>query len=251
MPDYIPGGDAEFSAWLDNFVTYANANLAAIGLVAADLTPTTTAQSTWKTAYPAHITASAAALSARQAKDGARRGVEAAVRPLVRRLQASPAVSDAERASLGITVPDPGGTPVGPPTTMPVVRVECGARLQHTIHFTDSATPTRKAKPAGVLGAEIWVNVLPIGQPTPGDPDTFRFVALDPGRAAADIVRHRNARSFARRNGGVSRASTQTPYTLDFDAADGGKNAHYLLRWVNSTGQKGPWSETATVTIGA
>jgi hypothetical protein len=27
-------------------------------------------------------------------------------------------------------------------------------RLQHTINFTDSATPTRKAKPAGVLGAE-------------------------------------------------------------------------------------------------
>ncbi len=245
MPDYIPGGDAEFSAWLDNFVTYANANLAAIGLVVADLTPTTTTQSTWKTAYPAHVTAQDAAQSARQAKDTARTGVEAAVRPLVRRLQASPAVSDAERASLGITVPDPVGTPVGPPTTMPVVRVECGARLRHTINFTDSATPTRKAKPAGVPGAEIWVNVLPIGSHTPGDPDTFRFVALD----------------------------TQTPYTLDFDAADGGKNAHYLLRWpaldaaqtglgqllcdsprcqrVNSTGQKGPWSETATVTVGA
>jgi hypothetical protein len=35
------------------------------------------------------------------------------------------------------------------------------------------------------------------------------------------------------------------------DAADGAKNAHYLLRWVNSTGQKGPWSKTATATIGA
>jgi hypothetical protein len=28
MADYIPGGDAAFNAWLDNFVTYANANLA-------------------------------------------------------------------------------------------------------------------------------------------------------------------------------------------------------------------------------
>jgi hypothetical protein len=186
------------------------------------MTPVTTAQTTWNTKYPAHIAAAAAAISAREGKDAARRGVETAVRPLVRRLQASPTVSDPERASLGITVPDPGGTAVGPPTTMPVVRVECGARLQHTIHFTDSATTTRKGKPAGVLGAEIWVNVLPIGQPTPGDPDTFRFVALD----------------------------TETPYMLDFDAADGGKNAHYLLRWVNSTGQKGPWSETPTVTVG-
>jgi hypothetical protein len=44
---------------------------------------------------------------------------------------------------------------------------------------------------------------------------------------------------------------TRTPYTLDFAGADGGKNAHYLLRWVNPTGEKGPWSETATATIGA
>ena len=37
MPDYIPSGDAEFSAWLGNFVTYASANLAALGLVAGGM----------------------------------------------------------------------------------------------------------------------------------------------------------------------------------------------------------------------
>ena len=37
MLDYIPGGDAEFGAWLGNFVTYASANLAALGLVAGDM----------------------------------------------------------------------------------------------------------------------------------------------------------------------------------------------------------------------
>jgi hypothetical protein len=41
------------------------------------------------------------------------------------------------------------------------------------------------------------------------------------------------------------------PYTLDFNAADGGKNAHYILRWVSPGGEQGPWSETASVTIGA
>ena len=41
MADYIPGGDAAFNAWLDNFVTYATANLANLGLVAGDLTPVT------------------------------------------------------------------------------------------------------------------------------------------------------------------------------------------------------------------
>ncbi len=44
MAATIPGGDAELNAWLDNFVTYATANL---GLVAGDLTPVTTAQTAW------------------------------------------------------------------------------------------------------------------------------------------------------------------------------------------------------------
>lgn len=65
--------------------------------------------------------------------------------------------------------------------------------------------------------------MLPIGSPTPGDPDTFRFVALD----------------------------TKTPCALNFDAADGWKNVHYLLRRVNSTGEKGLWTEAATVSVGA
>ncbi|NOT01154.1 MAG: hypothetical protein HOP29_11055 [Phycisphaerales bacterium] len=60
MPDYIRGGDAELSAWLDNFVTSADANLAAIGLVAADLTPVTTAHSTRKTALAENLEAQAA-----------------------------------------------------------------------------------------------------------------------------------------------------------------------------------------------
>jgi len=223
VPGYIPRPDGDFNSWLVNFVTYANANLAALGLVAGDMTPVTAAQTTWNAAFPAHVAAAANALSARQGKDAARTGVESAVRPLVRRLQASAAVSAAEKASLGITVPDTSGTPVGPPTTHPVISVETKARLEHTIHFSDSATPTKKAKPAGMLGAEIWVNVLPVGDPTPTDPADFTFVALD----------------------------TRTPYTLDFPGPDGGKNAHYVLRWVNTTGEKGPWSETATATIGA
>ena len=180
MADYIPALDAEFNAWQANFVTYANANLAGLGLVAGDMTPITAAQTTWASTYPAHIhiTAQASAESARAAKDGARVSYISLLRSLVKRLQASPAVSDAERASLGITVPDPGSAPIGPPKTRPVVSVECGQRLQHTINFTDEATPTRKAKPAGVLGAEIWVNILAVGQPTPTDPTSFNFVAL-------------------------------------------------------------------------
>jgi len=219
MADYIPGPDASFQAWQSNFVTYANANLAALGLTAADMTPITAAQTPWVNGFTAHIAAVNAAKAAKQTKDEARAAYVAAIRPLVRRLQASPQVSDAERASLGITVRQEPG-PIGPPTTAPICSIECGNRLQQVLRFVDSATPTRKAKPAGALGVEIWNKV---GTTPPTGESDLRFVAVD----------------------------TNAPYVMNFDSADGGKTNYVWMRWVSPTGERGPWGEQAQATIAA
>lgn len=219
MADYIPGPDGNFQAWQANFVTYANANLAALGLVAADMTPVTAAQATWTTAFPAHVAAVNAAKAAKAAKDEARRAYVAVIRPLVRRLQASALVSNPEREALGITVAA-SGSPIGPPTTAPACTIECGNRLQQVLRFVDSTTPTRKAKPAGVLGVEIWNKV---GTTPPSGESDLRFVAVD----------------------------TAAPYVMNFDAADGGKTNYVWMRWVSPTGERGPWSEQAQATIAA
>ena len=42
---------------------------------------------------------------------------------------------------------------------------------------------------------------------------------------------------------------TASPYIIVYDGKDGGKTAHYMLRWVKSSGEKGPWSETISATI--
>ncbi len=125
-------------------------------------------------------------------------------------------------------------------------------RLQHTIDFAGESTPTWRAKPAGVLGAEIWFKA----DGPPVDPGELEFLAVDPVTRTA------------------SRAGTRAPYTRDYAGAQGGKPAHYMQRWVNSKGETGPpvldepqrtkfaaaqrplaacqgWSETATATIGA
>jgi len=219
MADYIPGPDASFQAWQSNFVTYANANLAALGLVAADMVPITAGQTAWATAFPAHIVAVNAAKAAKQTKDESRAAYVAAIRPLVRRLQASAVVSDAEKASLGITVAQSGG-PIGPPTTAPIVSIECGNRLQQVLRFVDSATPTKKSKPAGALGVEIWNKV---GTTPPTGEAELRFVAVD----------------------------TNAPYTMNFGFADGGKSNDVWMRWVSPTGERGPWGEQAQATIAA
>lgn len=219
--DYIPAKDDLFDNWQENFVSKAGSNLAALGLVAADLTPITNAQTDWKSKYPLHLAAVVGASAARVNKDGSRAAFQAVIRPLVRRLQASASVDNGERALLGITVPGGSSGPGGPPSSMPMLKVMC-ERLQHVVSWVDSDTPTKKAKPPGVLGAELRVALTVIGAPTPTDPDAFSFMALD----------------------------TASPYTKDFTGAEGGKNAHYIARWVTTSQEFGPWSETVSVTVG-
>ncbi len=218
--DYIPRGDADFNAWQANFVNYAAANMTDLGLALADLTPITTAHGAWTSSLTDHVAAQATAQSACEAKNANRTVLETLIRALVRRLQASPEVSDAEREALGITVRDSTATDAAPLTTRPICRIDTSQRLRHTIHFADESTPTRRAKPAGAMGVEIWVKIDPT---PPVDPGELTFLAVD----------------------------TRTPYARDFDGVDGGKQAHYMLRWVNTRGETGPWSETATATIGA
>ena len=112
--------------------------------------------------------------------------------------------------------PHPGRHPHHPA----VLKVDTSQRLLHPIAFTDESTPTSRAKPNGVMGCELWVK---IGDPAPAGPDDVAFLAL----------------------------ATRTPDREDFDAADGGKSAHYMARWVNTRGQKGPWSAVVKATIAA
>jgi hypothetical protein len=103
------------------------------------------------------------------------------------------------------------------------VTIDSRHRLRHSIAFADESSPTSTAKPRGVIGTEIWIAITPSGTAAPSDQAAFQFVALD----------------------------TRSPHAIDFTGADAGRAAHYLLCWTNTRGQKGPWSETATATIGA
>ena len=224
MPDYIPGSDTEFQAWVANFAAYAGGHLADLGIDLTDIAPIGVARTDFEAKMAENVTAQQSAQSARQAKDASRETLESAVRELVRRLQASGEVDDAERAALGITIPDRIRTAAtGGIDTRPIGAVDTSQRLRHEIRFSDEATPTSRAKPAGVMGCEIWVKVAAQGEAPPADPNELSFVSMD----------------------------TASPYIVEYDGADGGKTAHYMLRWVRTGGEKGPWSETISATITA
>ena len=162
--DYIPGSDTEFQAWVANFAAYAGGHLAELGMDLVDIAPIGVARTDFETKMAENVTAQQAAQSARQAKDASRDSLESAVRQLVRRLQASGEVDDAERAALGITIPDRTPTAAaGGIDTRPIGAVDTSQRLRHEIRFSDEATPTSRAKPAGIMGCEIWVKVAAAG----------------------------------------------------------------------------------------
>lgn len=220
MPDYIPNGDTEFNAWLINFMSVLSPRRAALGISEAEFTALTAARAAWDTAFNQHTQAQLNAATATQAKKGARENVEESLRATVRRLQTLPTLQDADRVALGITISSTTRTPAPAPVTRPVAQVDTGQRLRHTISFSDETTPNRRGKPEGVRGCEIWVKV---GDPAPADASQLSFLALD----------------------------TASPYVAEYGGVDAGKTAHYMLRWVNTREEKGPWSQTVSATIPA
>jgi hypothetical protein len=218
MPNYIPRSDADFSAWLKNFITYATANTGDLGLTLGDLTSVQTSGTELDTLRATSDSMRAQSQASTAAKDAKRSDTEDLVRGLVARIQVHPTVTDAHRSGLGITVRSSTRTAVGAPDTKPIATVDTSQRLQHTINFVDETTPNSRGKPEGVQGCEIWVKV---DGPPPTDPGELRYLATD----------------------------TRTPYVAAYDGSQAGKIAHYMVRWVSTRGDAGPWSQTVSATI--
>ena len=154
--DFLPNNDTELQAWLQNFVTILNANLAAFGLVAADTTPLTGAQTNFNTAVTTQISAEAAFRNAVATKKTRRTQLEALLRPLIRRVNSHPAMTDGLRGNLQITVTDrvPTRRCVGTEVPGMVVEPRPG---QVIIHFGDNpGNEQTNSKPAWALGCNIY-----------------------------------------------------------------------------------------------
>jgi hypothetical protein len=91
MTRYIPPNDAEFLAWINNFITVLNANLATFGLVAADLTPLTNARNDFQTKLGNFQTAETAFRTASEAKKTSRNTAEPLFRQMAQRINRHPA----------------------------------------------------------------------------------------------------------------------------------------------------------------
>lgn len=224
MPEQrIPRADGDFAAYANHYYAAVEKFWSVQGLDETDLKPLKEALSAWNAAYPKHVAAQNAAEAARQSKDAAKRELERQIRPISAFVQSYPKTTDADRATIGITVKDTGGTPVPPPASRPLLLIDSGNRLTHRLRLVDESTPTRAARPRGTLGAEVYLALVPPRETPPADPSVYKFV----------------------------RTVTRGGAEVSFESDKGGQTAAYLVRWVSATGEPGPWSETVTATIAA
>ncbi|MEK6642466.1 MAG: hypothetical protein AABZ08_01040 [Planctomycetota bacterium] len=219
---FFPQGDGDFIAWAERFNTYVQLNFLSIGLKLSDATAVNSTLLRYRIARAAHVQARAAAAAAVAEKAESRGEFERVMRAAVRRIQGFGGTTDPVRAELGITLPDRTRTPIGPPPTRPLVKVDFSLRLTHRITFADERTPQRRSKPKGVIGAEAWVKLAALSDSPPNGPGDLRFLLL----------------------------ATRSPAIVEYSGIDAGKTAHYMVRWLSRRGEAGPWSETASATVG-
>ncbi len=105
------------------------------------------------------------------------------------------------------------------PDTKPKGVADASERFKHIIYFEDSVA-ANAAKPYGVHSCQIWQKIggtAPVSQ--------------------KDLMQIGNC--------------TSSPFETHFEGTEGGMIAYYWLRWENTKGEFGPWSDLFSATIKA
>jgi hypothetical protein len=220
MADTIPNKDVEFDEWQKVIYAMTSKNQTAWGINAtwfsSQLTP---AKNAWDAAWVAWQDPAQRTPLITFTKNTRRKEYEKLLRVLVLNLQCNTQVTDDQRRAAGVVIRDRKPTPVKTPTEYPLFRIDSSIIRQLIIYFWALILGGRsRAKPHGVHGAEI------------------RWAILEVAPASVDELLH-------------SSFDTRSPFTLTFDERDRGKTAYFCLRWENTRGEKGPWSEIVMAVI--
>ena len=172
----------------------------------------------WNDAYSVSLDPGKRTTVTVREKIDAREDYEALLRPFIQgRLMHNPKVTDADRRNMNLPVYDRTPTPAAPPSTCPALDIDFSQRARHILYVRDSELKGA-GRPAHVVGFEIWRHV---GGTTMPDFNEMRLVEQAP----------------------------RSPHTLDYDFSERYHAAWYALRWVNTRGEKGPWSEIISAVI--
>ena len=219
MADYIPNTDPEFDLWQKSLMDNIRQLMPTWGIDPSKVMGLESKQSIWNSTFSKASNKQNRTAAEVQAKRDALDDYKKEIRSFVAEFLANNSrVSDSDRTLMGLTVKSGTRTPAPVPTTSPLGTVDFSVRLQHTLHLSDQATPQSKAKPAGMHGCEVWVK---LGGEAPKDASELSYLGI--------------ATSFS--------------YTTTYEGKQANIMAYYWMRWVNTRGERGPWSTTVSSII--
>ena len=208
---YIPSKDAELLVWSENFATRIVNDPARYGLLADDAQAINAQYVIFHDAYVLAVNPSTRTKLTVADKDGEKLTLLEIVRMYAAMIRANQGVTTQAKADLGLNIPDPTPTPIPVPTTTPDLSVVLSSNSVHQLSVRDSLTPTKKAKPYGVVGCQlVFVETASSGSAPMESAPTLAIV-------------------------------TTSDFTINTAAMTPGKWAHYRARWFNRKGEFGPW----------
>jgi hypothetical protein len=151
-------------------------------------------------------------------KDEAREILKKEIRQAVKEYLAhNHRLSRPDRIELGLPVYDEKPSPAPAIHSYPMVSVDIHQTQRHTLKVHDSETK-RMRRPTYASGFEIWRKV---GGTAPVADSEWELVEL----------------------------ALHSPHVLDYPMRERGQWVYYRFRWVNTRGEKGPWSADRTAII--
>ena len=171
MATFLPTREANLVAWSNNFNTLISATPTAFGLTAAQATAYATLNSAFDSAYNTiknNTTRSPANIIS---KNQAKRNLIASARQLAGVIQRYPAITNAQRSALGLTVPIIP-SPIPAPGSAPQLEIGVVSGYAVKVRLHDSTSGSKRGKPAGVSGASVFSHV---GPTAPSDLSVWKF----------------------------------------------------------------------------
>jgi hypothetical protein len=216
--DFIPGADNLFLTWLKTLLAYVQTKQSAWNIPQAPLNELKTLSADFENALAVSGNPTTRTKVSIQAKNDARKAVESKTRLFLKAyVTFNPVVTDADRDAMNLPIHKTTHTPVPVPKTTVEAEVSLPSPGVVEISFHDAASGHR-AKPDGVHGAEIAWAIL---SAPPVDWKELTSSSFD----------------------------TRSPQRLTFSGDERGKTLYFALRWENTRGEKGPWSEIQSTII--
>lgn len=214
----FPGKEADLNNYYQLVAPYLTTNAVRLKILPDAVTALNSNFTAWNTAYPASQNPATRTQTITESKNLANQNMMSMLRTIFDDIPES-VLTIEDRNTLNLHQRSSSRTAAPVPITKPVALVDTSKHLEHTISFTDENTPNSAAKPDGVRGCQIWMK---LGSPAV-DPSELQYVATD----------------------------TASPYVNHFAGVNAGKPVYYWLRWENTRGETGPWSDAVMATIPA